>query len=74
MFKLFKKKLPADVKKEEQLRLIQMAEDNGIYVPPASRKICERKPGQPIGMNYWYTSLERRAEIAERELKRKGLL
>lgn len=61
-------------KKDEQLRLIELAEANGIDIPPARRKICNRKKYQPIGMNYWYNSLEFRAKIAERKLKEKGLI
>ena len=64
----------SEKKKEEQLQLIKLAEVNGIDIPPASRKICNRREGQPIGTNYWYNSLERRAKIAERRLKEKGLI
>lgn len=59
---------------KKQKRLIELAEANGIYIPPASRKISDRRVNEIIGMNYWTISLKRRAEIAERELKKKGLI
>jgi len=73
MLKIFKRRKER-LQKEEWLRLVRLAEENGIYIPPASRKIYDRKPGGVVGMNYWTISLERRAEIAERELKKRGLI
>ena len=76
MLKIFrKKKYSITPEREEYLRLIKMAEDHGIYVPGASRKICERREGAPRGSNYTVgLSLEKRAKIAERRLKEKGLV
>lgn len=73
MLNIFKRRKESS-QQEEWKRLIQLAEDNGIYIPQASRKICDRKPGSPRGMNHWTVSLECRAKIAERELKKKGLI
>lgn len=79
MFKnLFKTKKQKEQERniEKQKALIKMAEENGIYVPPSfrpsevtygSKYSIAMRPG-------WYTSLELRAELAERELKRKGLI
>ena len=76
--KIFKSKKRREHEKKvaEQRRLIRLAKENGIYIPdsfvPSSNapKGCGIK-GMPIG---WYTSLNRRAEIAERELKKRDLI
>ena len=58
--------------KERQNRLIKMAEENGIYVPPACGNYKPSKYG--IGIGGWYTSNRIRAKIAEMELIRRGLI
>jgi hypothetical protein len=67
--------------KDRQIQLIKMAEANGIYVPPRTRTYNSsaaswRNGGfsRVIGAGCWFTSRKRRAEIAERGLKAKGLI
>lgn len=74
--KIFKTKKQREQEKKiaEQKRLIKLAEENGICIPPtiersgSSRSMCV---GMPRG---WYRSLNTRAKIAEKELKKRGLL
>lgn len=73
MFNIFEKFKKKYIRRKQE-RLIKLAEANGIYIPPASSKIRDRDVNGVIGMNYWTNSLKRRAEIAERELKKKGLI
>lgn len=74
------KKLKEKREKERQNRLIKMAEENGIYVPPVCRDYKQLHYGEgenrytAMGLGGWYTSRKCRAEIAERGLKRRGLI
>lgn len=77
MFKKLKLKRE-DIK---QKKLIKMAEDNGIYIPPSCKNYKQLRVGgidgmrsSMIGLGGWYTSQKKRAEIAERELRKRGLI
>lgn len=64
-------------KVSEQKRLISLAKENGIYIPDGFRpsEVVPTGKKHVKGMWYgWYTSLDARAKIAERELKKKGLI
>ena len=71
----------AKQERARQIQLIKMAEENGIYVPPQTRSykspsVACRMAGlhRVIGGCGWFNSLKRRAEIAERGLKERGLI
>ena len=70
MFKRLKRKL----KERKMKRIIKLAEDNGIYVPPTFERVGTKRRGICGIINAWYRSLEMRAAIAEREPKEKGIL
>lgn len=61
----------------EQKRLIQMAIDAGIELPKP-QKICNTCDNQghrcTMGTNYTVVSRKRKAEIAKRELQKRGLI
>lgn len=75
--KIFKtrKQRERESKITKQKQLIKLAEENGINIPPTFERseYCRKRSyiGMPCG---WYRSLETRARIAERELKKKGLI
>lgn len=70
MFKWLKEKR----ERRRQDYLINLAKENGIYVPPACKKSDIRYPGWKPGAGNWYMSRKTRAMIAERELKKRGVL
>lgn len=76
MFNIFKKKKTVSTLTPEQMedrRLIQMAKEAGIDLP-GPKKICARRVGTPLGMNYWYPTTKQKAIVAKRELEKRGLI
>lgn len=73
MFKKFKQKREI----RRQNRLIKLAEENGIELPPECRPVKSRSQTQVKMKNTiygWRTPRWVRAEIAERKLKERGIL
>lgn len=75
MFNIFKKKEHGNTLTPEQMedrRLIQMAKEAGIELP-GPKKICDRRTGSPLGMNYWQPTTKQKAIVAKRELEKREL-
>lgn len=76
MFNIFKKRNTVNTLTPEQMedrRLIQMAKEAGIELP-GPKKICDRRTGSPLGMNYWQPTTKQKAIVAKRELEKRGLI
>ncbi len=69
------KKLKHKREVHRQNRIIKIAEEHGIELPPEHRPA---RSGHYVKMQNtiygWHTSRKRRAEIAERKLKERGIL
>lgn len=62
-----------DTKIKEGRRLIALAKENGIYVPDSYQPSEDRYRIYPGMWTGWYTSFDKRVEIARRGLEGKGL-